>query len=485
MKLRWRLLLALALAGLLPLIPLLFVVHSSVSLSADTLAPEEIGDALGSAVELSRKLLDEKRALLQRRVENYAETLPLPQTAKFVEADLDSGEALYVNYKGDWYRHNVNEWIYGSPGATVEEESFRGFPVRINAEYRQSNITWLLDQAVDPAMIETAQKMQAVRADWTLRSFDRNRLILSLVLTYVTFYLAVVLISLAVAMFVVVPETRRIEELARVMERVGEGEEELRAREGGGGEVARLAATFNLMIYRLETSRKRASEMERMAAWRELARVLAHEIKNPLTPIQLSVQQITDEYQGGDERYIKLLETTREIVNEEIESLRKLVREFSDFARAPQLELTLASPVELAHDLSSFYGGRVRLIVTEEPQECLIDREKIKRALINLLDNALHAAGEEGEVCLCLGVAGETVVFTVEDNGPGVPPEKRDEVFEPYVTSKRTGVGLGLPVVRSVAREHGGDVTLDESETLGGARFTLTVPIRVDGSTGK
>lgn len=266
------------------------------------------------------------------------------------------------------------------------------------------------------------------------------------------------------------------------MVKVGEGEENLRAREGGGGEVAKLASTFNLMIERLDTSRRKAAEMEKMAAWRELARVLAHEIKNPLTPIQLSVQQITDEYHGNDERYEEL-STTREIVDEEIESLRKLVREFSDFARAPQLELAMESPEDLARDLDSFYGKRVNLTMDTVPPEMLFDREKLKRALINLLDNALHAAGDDGEVQLSLKQEGETLLWAVEDSGSGIEEERREEVFEPYVTSKRSGVGLGLPVVRSVAREHGGEVILDQSVMLGGARFRIYMPIRLTASS--
>lgn len=483
MKLRWRLVLALVLAGLLPLIPLLFVVQSSVSLSADSLAPEEIGDALGSAVDFSRKLLAEKQKTIRQQVVACSKKIPLPGNEGDFTTELDSSQTLYVHVADDWFRLKGDGWVYGSPDITSDELSFRGYPTKLSAEVEKRGVLWRMEQTIAPDLIQRAQKMQAVRADWTLRTLDRDRLMLSLVLTYVFFYLGAVLISILAAIFVIVPETRRIEELAQVMVKVGEGEENLRAREGGGGEVAKLASTFNLMIERLDTSRRKAAEMEKMAAWRELARVLAHEIKNPLTPIQLSVQQITDEYHGNDERYEELLSTTREIVDEEIESLRKLVREFSDFARAPQLELAMESPEDLARDLDSFYGKRVNLTMDTVPPEMLFDREKLKRALINLLDNALHAAGDDGEVQLSLKQEGETLLWAVEDSGSGIEEERREEVFEPYVTSKRSGVGLGLPVVRSVAREHGGEVILDQSVMLGGARFRIYMPIRLTASS--
>jgi nitrogen fixation/metabolism regulation signal transduction histidine kinase len=475
MKLRWRIVLALSLAGLLPLAPLLWVVHSSITLSADSLAPTKIGRALTSGIELTRTLLEIKEERLGLHLERFLRDIPLPSDERKPGIQLDTSLMLFVNENGNWYRLSDGQWKFGSPDIEFESSGFREFPTSIVVEDEHHGSQWRLEETIGDDLIESAKELQSIRADWTLRSLERDRLIGSVVITYAVVYVAAVLIAVASALLVVVPESRRIERLAKVMELVGEGDVQQRADEAGGGEVSQLAGSFNIMIERLELSRKKAADMEKMAGWRELARVLAHEIKNPLTPIQLSVQQISDSYDGDDERFSRLLITTREIVDEEIESLRKLVREFGDFARAPQLELSKHSPFELIEDLGAFYGSRVEIVEDDAPDSFVFDREKVKRALINLIDNALHEAGDHGSVRLTLGSDSDYVQFIVEDSGTGVEPDRREKIFEPYITGKKSGVGLGLPIVKSVGDEHGGFVAVDDSRELGGAKFILSL----------
>jgi len=474
-KLRWRLIIALAIAGILPLIPMMLVVRSAVELSASSLAPAEVAGALDSGVFLTRSLLAEIRDEMNRHLDRAIQTLPPPpskpvRTGRF---ELHDGESLYVKSSSTWYRYAGGGWAVSTPPAPKEEE-FGGIPQALGADSTVAGLSWHLFHPIPEEIRTQALALQRARSQWTLRSYERDRLLMSLVLTYLLAHLAIVGLAVGAALIVIVPVTRRIERLADVMDAVGEGRD-LRAREEGGGEVRRLASTFNLMIDRLEQSRKRASEMERMAGWRELARVLAHEIKNPLTPIQLSVQQISDSYDGSDEQFSELLRTTREVVDEEVESLRKLVREFSDFAREPQLEIAAAAPKEIVDELSALYKERLDCVIEGSNAEIPVDREKLKRALLNLVENACQAAGD-GQVRLTVREAGDVLRFIVEDSGPGVPAELGDAIFEPYQTTKSSGIGLGLPVVRNVARRHGGEIRMETSEALGGAKFILEIP---------
>ncbi|RYZ05988.1 MAG: HAMP domain-containing protein [Myxococcales bacterium] len=307
-------------------------------------------------------------------------------------------------------------------------------------------------------------------------------------------------LAIAVGTFLARGVAVRLGELASATERVGAGNLAIRVSEAGNDEITALARAFNRMLGEVEASRSRIEYLQRVSAWQEMARRLAHEIKNPLTPIQLGVQEIHRRYQGSDERFRDLLDTTLEIVEDEVGTLRRLVSEFSDFARLPQAHLQDA-------DLVEFLGEQRRQVETPEgqhegersvirlsaqrphfswrfpsgPAEVAIDRQMLRRVLLNLIQNAADALAdakvEEPRIEVSLTRQGDFFVVDVDDNGPGIPPALRELVFDPYVTTKHTGTGLGLAIVKKIAIEHGGSATADAGR-LGGARLRLTLPAR-------
>jgi nitrogen fixation/metabolism regulation signal transduction histidine kinase len=309
-------------------------------------------------------------------------------------------------------------------------------------------------------------------------------------------------LAVAVGTFLARGVAVRLRELASATQRVGAGNLEIRVSEAGNDEITALARAFNRMLGEVEASRDRIEYLQRISAWQEMARRLAHEIKNPLTPIQLGVQEIHRRYQGHDEQFRDLLDTTLEIVEDEVGTLRRLVTEFSDFARLPEAHLEQA-------DLSEFLAEQRRQIEgAEAPEgpgaeelsvirtngarpsfewalpttsaEVAVDRQMLRRVLLNLIQNAADALAdaktEAPKVKVSLRRDGDFFVIDVEDNGPGIPNEMRDVIFDPYVTTKHTGTGLGLAIVKKIAIEHGGSVTADAG-ALGGARLRLTLPV--------
>jgi len=474
MKLRWRLVLALIVASILPLFPLMISVRSVVDLGVNTLAPDEFGKGLKEAIHLARIYLSEQQ-------ENQENKLALIKKIDFgsissIYPNLDSLETLYVKDKGDWYYLSADGMKPGTPNYFQQDVSFEKIPEFIACEAKKGLRTYRLEKKISPEVLEIANVVRAASAGWTIRSGERKRVINSLLGTYLVIYFVSILIAIVAGLVVIIPATRRIDNLIGIAEAVRSGDENARSLDKKGGEIGQLATTFNLMVDRLARSRRKAAEMEKMAAWRETARVLAHEIKNPLTPIQLSVQQISDSYTGDDELFARNLATTREIVDEEIESLRKLVREFSEFARAPKLELEEIRPIVVINDIISLYGDRLTSKINDSGNSFYLDREKLKRALINLLDNALAATGEESNIQLLFTEKEHLIEIVIEDNGTGVPDDEKETVFEPYYTTKSTGVGLGLPIVKTTIDQHGGEILLDDSESLGGARFTIKIP---------
>jgi two-component system, NtrC family, nitrogen regulation sensor histidine kinase NtrY len=294
----------------------------------------------------------------------------------------------------------------------------------------------------------------------------------------------------------------RLGELASATARVGAGNLTIRVSEAGNDEITALARAFNRMLGEVETSRARIEYLQRISAWQEMARRLAHEIKNPLTPIQLGVQEIHRRYSGHDEQFRDLLDTTLEIVEDEVGTLRRLVSEFSDFARLPEAHLEQADLAEFlgeqrrqierldsadgqaSEELSVIRLGGVRptfeWALPSRPAEVAVDRQMLRRVLLNLIQNAADALSDAKhpapKIRVSLQREGDFFAIEVADNGPGIPTQLRDVIFDPYVTTKHTGTGLGLAIVKKIAIEHGGMITADKS-SLGGARLRLTLPV--------
>jgi nitrogen fixation/metabolism regulation signal transduction histidine kinase len=278
--------------------------------------------------------------------------------------------------------------------------------------------------------------------------------------------------------------TRRIAALVDVARSVSKGDSDARAKMRGSDEMAELGAAFDTMLDDLGRHRREIEYLQRIGAWQDVARRLAHEIKNPLTPIQLAVQQCVSAYKGDDARFKKLLADTGEIVEEEIGGLRRLVDTFRTLGQLPRVE---AAPVSL-HDiveelrLDPALAERLTVRAPDRPVQVRADKLLLKRVLANLAENGVHAgqeAGKKGAVTVSWATDGTRhATITVDDEGKGVSDDARERIFEPYVTTKATGTGLGLAIAKKIALEHGG--TLDVSPTrgsLGGARFVLTVPL--------
>ncbi|NNE44872.1 MAG: HAMP domain-containing protein, partial [Gemmatimonadetes bacterium] len=286
---------------------------------------------------------------------------------------------------------------------------------------------------------------------------------------------------------------RPVEALAEGAMRVGAGDLHTHVDAPATGEVGRLVSAFNRMVEDLEGQRDELARLERVAAWRDLARSLAHEIKNPLTPIQLAVQQLGDRYEteadpAARREYAELLGECVSIVDEEVAALRRLVREFSEFARFPQPQPEDGDVVHLLDEMVKLYGEERASRSGAAQLPAHFDAAEMKRALINLVDNGLAACREAGRpehVTLHAQLAatftaaapgdGGTVEIRVRDQGCGIPEERRARVFEPNFSTKTEGMGLGLAIVEGIIRGHGGTITVD-SQPGEGTEFLIRLP---------
>src|SRR6266566_5013937 len=220
----------------------------------------------------------------------------------------------------------------------------------------------------------------------------------------------------------------------------------------------------------------------KVAAWREVARRLAHEIKNPLTPIQLSAERLRRHFSGAPAHAKALVDECTTTIVGEVESLKGLVDEFSQFARMPSPRTVPTDLAQLIADTIALYNGiftAVRIDQRFAPGLPLarLDPEQIRRVIINLVDNAIEAMDRRGEIMVetQLDPANAIVRIIVADNGPGIPSGEREKLFLPYYSTKRRGSGLGLAIVRRIIAEHGGTIEVGTNVPKG-TRFTIELP---------
>ncbi len=221
-------------------------------------------------------------------------------------------------------------------------------------------------------------------------------------------------------------------------------------------------------------------EAQQRAAWNEAARRVAHEIKNPLTPIRLSAERILKRYQQNDDSLGEAIESGVAMIRHEVDSLRSMVDEFSRFARMRPPHLRSTSVDGLVSETLQLYEGLKRNVEVEgevdpEAGNALIDRAQMKQVLINLIDNAMEAIKPPGTVRVSVAKRNGTLRIDVADTGPGIPEEARDKLFMPHFSTKGRGTGLGLSIVHRIVREHHGTVTVADNQPHG-TIFTIEIP---------
>jgi len=274
------------------------------------------------------------------------------------------------------------------------------------------------------------------------------------------------------------PIARPLTELAAALDRVAEGDLAVRIVPRGARELRALGTAFNAMTARLEEAREAAGRAEREAAWREVARKLAHEFKNILTPLQLSLQMLEADVAGVPAGRREAASANLAAALGEVTQLARLADQFSQYARLPEPRLEALDLAEVARSAAGrpMCEGVSVACRPGGPVPVRGDAVLLARAAHNLVLNACEASPPGATVEVGARREDGQAVLEVLDRGPGLPAGLGDRVFEPYVSTKRRGSGLGLSLVRDIALQHGGRVSLEDREG-GGARARLVLPL--------
>jgi two-component system, NtrC family, nitrogen regulation sensor histidine kinase NtrY len=457
MRLRHKLVLVFLAATLLPLAAILWVSSALMSRSLAFVATDDVGVLATSLERVGREYYRQARQNLK---DEAASGRLAPQ-----RLDARSRAAWPAVFQQFWESADAERFILAEPGGD-----------RLHYTMRRGGELWIYSADLDGVRLgDITREIGAARAragDLRQRNLPRGFTLALLLAAGVVWTL-----SLALVVYLSIRISRPIQHLTAGLGDLAAGRFDAQLEPGGADEVGLAIEAFNQTAGQLQRSRDRLVYLTQVASWQLLARKMAHELKNSLTPIRLTVEEIAArQSSAGPEFFAR----AAAIVVREVTSLEKRVRAFSEFAAEPE-----ARPARL--DLDAIVRERVEFLraahagVTYHIEAnagvpaAWADIDQVKGILTNLLENAAEAAGDGGEVLVAIARSGVNAVVEVHDSGPGLSAEARGRLFEPSISFKKHGMGLGLAISRKNALVAGGDLALVEGR-LGGAGFRLVIP---------
>jgi len=293
-----------------------------------------------------------------------------------------------------------------------------------------------------------------------------------------------ILLAIAASLWIASRISRPIEHLATAASKVAVGDWDTQVEIASHDEVGELAASFNHMTQQLAQQRERLVQSERVAAWRELARRLAHELKNPLFPLQLTVENLTKARSLPPDEFDELFRESTDTLTAEIANLKNVIARFSDFSKMPKPQSQEIDLADMLRTIAALYAPALeqhqppialRCEIEEEHLPISADPDLLHRALSNLVLNAMDAMPDGGTLAIAAEQKDGVVEVRISDTGTGMTAEECERLFTPYYTTKQHGTGLGLAIVQSVISDHHGAIRV-ESAPGTGSTFIVDLP---------
>ena len=461
-RLRNRLILIFLVATLAPLAATIWIttslleesIDTSSTIRLDTLSKSLKGTARGLYERASDDLQRKARAgEMQPRIYGPLDRASWPDAIKVFSGGLDGERVVRAGQDGN----------------------------RLDYMVRHGNEIWVFSESLgDVAMDRLTREIRDARH--AVEEANARDLRRGIKLTYIVLAAAIWLVSLALLVYLAHRISRPIQELTTGLGKLAAGDLNARVQARRDDEIGRAIGAFNNMAGRLQESTERLVYLRQLASWQTLARKMAHEVKNSLTPIRLTVEEMLVRYDEADRGF---MEQATQIVVDEIETLERRIRAFSQFAAEPPVQ-----PGEV--DVNGLLQERIAFLKTAHPEvayDCRLaesappvvaDQDLLKGILTNLLENAAEAAGEGGRILGVTASDGGRVAIEVHDSGPGLSEQARSSLFQPTISFKKRGMGLGLSIARKSALLNGGDIVVVKGE-LGGAGFRVLLPVASHG----
>lgn len=420
------------------------------------------------------------------------------------EKDLLTPENNKLNFKlrqlSETFGTDIN--LYDSIGgllATSRPEIYdlklvakRVYPQAMNRVIVDSDVQFILDEKINllhfssayAQFVNSENKMIGIinmpyfTNPEALR-IEISNLIISIINIYVLLFVVAMLLSVFISEQIISPLIVLHGRFTKL--ELGKTHEKIEYKRKD--EIGKLVDEYNKMVDKLNESIEKLAKSERESAWRDMAKQIAHEIKNPLTPMKLSIQLLMRSWENQDDDFDARIRAMSNTLIDQIETLRRIAEEFSDFAKMPKPIETVINLGNVIEEVCKLYEntGNVEVIpYLHNYRKAIVfaDKKQIARALINLIKNAIQAIAEgvNGKIIIELDVYGEKAIVKVIDNGTGIPEEAKDKLFIPSFTTKSSGMGLGLPMVKNIVKNAKGKISFYSTPDKG-TTFTIEFPL--------
>lgn len=411
-----------------------------------------------------------------------------PRIDAFQVFTSDTVEELF--YRGPDEARMTEAEVLRARSETVTRDTSGGRSfLRIRTDIEGSNgqpVVAMLSVFLPEAFNAAAEQLSRSVETFSQLEELRGTFLAAVFLFYVVFATPILLLAVLVSFLLSDEIIRPLVNLEDATRRVAEGDFSFRILTRSNDEVGMLVQSFNQMVSELERNRRKMIQTEKVAAWQEIAQRLAHEIKNPLTPIQLSAERLRRKYYNTDsEKFERVLETSVDNILREVDALSSLLSEFSNFSRLPSPKpesVHIAELIdEVAHSYSADSHARIITEGVDGELEVPVDAAQIKQVLANLFKNAIEAAADTVTITVRTDLVkrgnSRYCRLQVRDDGPGIGQSEQAEVFHPYFTTKRHGTGLGLAIVERIVFDHEGQIWF-ESAPGDGTTFFVDLPMQ-------
>lgn len=375
-----------------------------------------------------------------------------------------------------FYRGLISEKM----NARAFNEIFNNFQVNYFQPEEIGTMSYL--SAYRPLINDSGEYLGVINLPYFIKQDRYSQELSTIVVAFINLYVLLFLVSIIVAIFIANQITRPlvlIQENLRKME-LGKRNEPIFYKRND--EIGSLVKEYNKKVDEIAISAELLARSERESAWREMARQVAHEIKNPLTPMKLNIQHL-QRTRGKGEEYDRFLDRITDTLIEQIDNLSNIATEFSNFAKIPRARNQVFHLAEQIQKVIELYGTHDQVDIEFHPNgleyiQVQADRDQLSRAIINLVKNAIQAIPEdrEGKIDINLSRRDHMAVIALADNGEGVPEDLRDKLFSPSFTTKTSGMGLGLAIVKNIVENFSGYIWF-ETEPGKGTTFFIEIPI--------
>ncbi|HOJ65002.1 MAG TPA: ATP-binding protein [Spirochaetota bacterium] len=498
--------------ALLPIIPFIQIGTKFIESSMNIWFSENIGMALDYSEEIIKSYYKEKKDILIQTVNNLNKkiknnnirfeeiaNLSISENIKNISIWSDKGELLgfkgedIFNIKKNFYPDTIfkdkkimfdenKENIF-----TIEKENrtFLIIPAKI-IDIENNTLLGFLNIAIEifPYFNKVTKELDNSLRNYNIVSLYKNFFTVGFIILFIAVLFPIIIIVFLISIFISNELIEPISNLATATKRIAAGDLNFSLESSFTDEFRILTDYFNSMIGEIELSKNRLQQREKIQTWQEIAKRLAHELKNPLTPIRLSSERILKKYNENDPYFKEILNKGINTIINEVDRLNQLLIEFSNFARLPNTNLVKGGIIQIIKksvDLFSANPYNIRInLFAERDWQILRDELQLKSVFDNLLTNAIESMQKEGEIEISFSEKrkGFTnyLVIKIKDQGCGINKENGIDIFQPYFSMKKDNEGLGLSISQKIISEHNGIIYF-ESEPDKGTTFFIELPL--------